>query len=108
MPCGQTDANAVFYRIGTLAWNLYQLFTNQNDNHVDESRYRLNLFLTSAPENYKNNHGFEIIASQAECPFDTHDNSFCIDTLDSVAAVIRLNAINACCDLVSGAMARDP
>jgi len=26
MPCGQTDANAVFYRIGTLAWNLYQLF----------------------------------------------------------------------------------
>jgi len=29
MPCGQTDANAVFYRIGTLAWNLYQLFASK-------------------------------------------------------------------------------
>jgi len=26
MPCGQTYANAVFFRIGTLAYNIYRLF----------------------------------------------------------------------------------
>jgi hypothetical protein len=27
MPCGQTEANAVFFRIGVLAYNLFRLFT---------------------------------------------------------------------------------
>jgi hypothetical protein len=27
MPCGQTEANAMFFRIGTLAYNLFRLFT---------------------------------------------------------------------------------
>jgi hypothetical protein len=29
MPCGQTGANAVFFRIGTIAHNIYQLFTSR-------------------------------------------------------------------------------
>ena len=29
MPCGQTDANAVFFRIGTLAHNIYQLYRHR-------------------------------------------------------------------------------
>jgi len=27
MPCGQLKANAMFFRIGTLAYNLFRLFT---------------------------------------------------------------------------------
>jgi len=27
MPCGQFEANAVFFRIGVLAYNLFRLFT---------------------------------------------------------------------------------
>jgi hypothetical protein len=29
MPCGQTDANAVFFRIGTIAHNVYQLYSTR-------------------------------------------------------------------------------
>jgi len=28
MPCGQFHANAVFFRIGVIAYNLYKLFVN--------------------------------------------------------------------------------
>ena len=29
MPCGQFHANAVFFRIGVIAYNLYKLFVNK-------------------------------------------------------------------------------
>jgi len=34
MPCGQFKANAVFFRIGVIAYNLYKLFVN---NVLDKS-----------------------------------------------------------------------
>ena len=37
MPCGQFKANAVFFRIGVIAYNLYKLFVN---NVLDESWWK--------------------------------------------------------------------
>ena len=47
MPCGQTGANAVFFRIGTLAYNVYRLFIlktmdkNWHSYQVQTIRWRL-------------------------------------------------------------------
>lgn len=37
MPCGQTEANAVFFRIGVLAYNLFRLFTTKT---LDKSLHK--------------------------------------------------------------------
>ena len=47
MPCGQYEANAMFFRIGTLAYNLFRLFTlktlspSWHRHHVQTVRWRL-------------------------------------------------------------------
>jgi len=47
MPCGQCEANAVFFRIGVLAYNLYRLFllkilsTSWHRHQVQTIRWRL-------------------------------------------------------------------